>query len=77
MDNLGPLSEKLKDVEGLEQGAGKTPTAITFHPAMIAAKKMERRYMISYKNQMPIHIYEILHLKWPCLEQVLLKAHLL
>jgi len=43
MDNLGPLSEKLKDVEGLEQGAGKTPTAITFHPAMIAAKKMEKK----------------------------------
>jgi len=33
MDSLGPLSEKLKDVEGLEQGAGKTPTAITFSPA--------------------------------------------
>jgi len=43
MDSLGPLSEKLKDVEGLEQGAGKTPTAITFSPAMIAAKKMQKK----------------------------------
>ena len=30
MESLGPLSEKLKDVGGLEQGAGQTPTAITF-----------------------------------------------
>ena len=43
MDSLGPLSEKLKDVDGLEQGAGQTPSAITFHPAMIAAKKMEKK----------------------------------
>ena len=43
MDSLGPLSEKLKDIEGLEQGAGKTPTAITFSPAMIAAKKMQKK----------------------------------
>ena len=43
LENLGPLSEKLKDVDGLEQGAGQTPSAITFHPAMIAAKKMEKK----------------------------------
>jgi len=43
MDSLGPLSEKLKGIEGLEQGAGKTPTAITFSPAMIAAKKMQKK----------------------------------
>jgi len=43
MDSLGPLSEKLKDVDGLEQGAGKTPSAITFSPAMIAAKKMQKK----------------------------------
>ena len=35
----------LKDVEGLEQGAGQTPTAITFSPAMIAAKKMEKKIL--------------------------------
>ena len=43
MESLGPLAEKLKDIEGLEQGAGKTPTAITFSPAMIAAKKMQKK----------------------------------
>jgi len=43
MDSLGPLSEKLKEVDGLEQGVGATPSAITFHPAMIAAKKMEKK----------------------------------
>ena len=43
MESLGPFSEKLKDIEGLEQGAGQTPTAITFSPAMIAAKKMQKK----------------------------------
>ena len=40
---LGPLTDKLADVEGLEEGPGKTPTAITFSPAMIAAKSMEKK----------------------------------
>ena len=39
-DSLGPLSEKLADVDNLKEGVGKTPTAITFSPAMIASKKM-------------------------------------
>ena len=43
MDKLGPLSDKLKDIEGLKEGVGKTPTAVTFSPAMIAAKKMQKR----------------------------------
>ena len=43
LDSLGPLEDKLKDVEGIEEGAGQTPSAITFHPAMIAAKKMEKK----------------------------------
>ena len=42
---LGPLEEKLGDVEGLKEGVGKSPTAITFSPAMIAAKNMEKRIM--------------------------------
>ena len=37
---LGPLEEKLADIEGLTEGEGLTPTAATFHPAMLAAKKM-------------------------------------
>ena len=40
---LGPLEEKLKDVENLKAEVGKTPTAITFSPAMIAAKSMEKK----------------------------------
>ena len=43
--NLGPLEEKLKDIEGLEEGYGLTPTSITFEPALIAAKKMEKKIM--------------------------------
>jgi len=42
-DGLGPLEEKLSDVENLKEGVGKTPTAITFSPAMIAAKSMEKK----------------------------------
>jgi hypothetical protein len=37
------LQEKLQDVEGLKEEAGKTPTAITFSPAMVAAKNMEKK----------------------------------
>ena len=42
-ERLGPLQEVLQDVEGLEEGSGKTPTAITFSPAMVAAKAMEKQ----------------------------------
>ena len=41
---LGPLSDKLGPVsEKLIEGDGTTPTTVTFHPAMIAAKKMEKK----------------------------------
>jgi len=43
MEKLGPLDDKLKDIEGLKEGAGKTPSAITFSPAMVAAKKMQKK----------------------------------
>ena len=44
MDKLGPLEKKLEPVEDkLKEGPGKTPTAIEFSPAMIAAKKMEKK----------------------------------
>ena len=36
-DKLGPVKDKIID------GPGTTPEAITFHPAMIAAKKMEKK----------------------------------
>ena len=42
-DSLGPLSEKLAKVENLQEGVGKTPTAVTFSPAMIASKKMQKK----------------------------------
>jgi hypothetical protein len=43
MDRLGPLKSKLKDIVGLKEGPGVTPSAITFHPAMVAAKKMQKK----------------------------------
>jgi len=45
LERLGPLKEKLGEIEGLEEGVGQTPTAITFSPAMIAAKNMEKQIM--------------------------------
>ena len=42
-ERLGPLQEKLGDVENLKEESGKTPTAITFSPAMVAAKSMEKK----------------------------------
>jgi len=40
---LGPLENKLKGIENLEKGVGQTQSSITFEPAMIAAKKMEKK----------------------------------
>ena len=40
---LGSLKDDLKDVPGLKKGPGVTPTSVTFHPAMVAAKKMEKK----------------------------------
>ena len=42
-ERLGPLRQELEELEGLEEGPGKTQSAITFHPAMVAAKKMEKK----------------------------------
>lgn len=44
MERIGALAKKLSPVEDkLKEGAGTTPTAVTFSPAMIAAKKMEKK----------------------------------
>jgi hypothetical protein len=40
---LGPLENKLDEVEGLVSGAGTSPSAINFSPAMVAAKKMQKK----------------------------------
>ena len=43
-EQLGPLEQKLDPVQDkLKEGPGKTPTAIEFSPAMIAAKKMQKK----------------------------------
>jgi len=39
---LGPLEDKLANVK-LEEGAGTTPDKITFSPAMVAAKQMQKK----------------------------------
>ena len=41
---LGPLQTKLETVsDRIVEGDGTTPTTVTFHPAMVAAKKMEKK----------------------------------
>ena len=41
---LGPLKEKLAPIsDKLIEGDGESSTTVTFHPAMIAAKKMEKK----------------------------------
>jgi hypothetical protein len=41
---LGPLRDKLASVsEKVVEGDGTTPTTVTFHPAMVAAKRMEKK----------------------------------
>jgi len=40
---LGPLESKLAEIEGLTAGPGVTPSAVTFFPALAAAKKMEKK----------------------------------
>ena len=43
-EKLGVLESKLEPVsDKLKEGPGKTPTAIAFSPAMIAAKKMQKK----------------------------------
>jgi hypothetical protein len=42
-ERLGPLRNKLSGLLGLKEGPGVTPTAITFSPAIVAAKKMEKK----------------------------------
>jgi hypothetical protein len=40
---LGAMKDELKDLPGLKKGPGVTPTSVTFYPAMVAAKKMEKK----------------------------------
>ncbi len=42
-DMLGALTGKLEGIDGLKEGVGKTPTSVTFSPAMVAAKMMEKK----------------------------------
>ena len=44
-DILGALKDTVGKVANLKEGPGKTPTSQTFEPAMVAAKKMEKKIM--------------------------------
>ena len=43
-ESLDPeLRDKLEPIDNIKKGAGTTPTSVTFSPAMIAAKKMQKK----------------------------------
>lgn len=43
-ERLGPLQKELEPVaDKLKEGPGKTPTSVTFNPAEVAAKKMQKK----------------------------------
>ena len=42
-DMLGALTDKLEGIDGLKEGVGVTPTAVTFSPAMVSAKMMQKK----------------------------------
>ena len=42
--NLGPLEEKLENID-VKEGVGGTPTSATLSPSLVAAKKMEKQIM--------------------------------
>jgi len=42
-EKLGPLKDILEDVDILKEGFGITQSAVNFHPAMVAAKMMEKQ----------------------------------
>ena len=44
LDKLGGMSNKLEPIEDkLKEGPGLTPSAVTFSPAMVAAKRMQKK----------------------------------
>ena len=42
-ERLGPLADELSGIQNLNEGPGLTSTSATFSPAMVAAKKMEKK----------------------------------
>lgn len=42
-EKLGPLKEELSGIRNLNEGPGVTPSSVTYSPAMVAAKKMEKK----------------------------------
>ena len=42
-DSLGPLKDKFEGIDNVKEGVGKTPSAVTFSPALIAAKMMQKK----------------------------------
>jgi hypothetical protein len=42
-ERLGPLADELSGIQNLNEGPGVAPGSATFSPAMVAAKKMEKK----------------------------------
>jgi len=42
-ERMGEYANKLGEIEGVREGVGRTGTAITFSPALVAAKRMQKK----------------------------------
>ena len=73
---LGPLEEKLSEIDGLKEGEGLTPSAITYHPALVAAKKMEKKIMDQLEESGASKHLRSASFECSLFGQVLLKDHL-
>ena len=68
---LGPLEDKLAPVsDKIIEGDGTGPTSVTFHPAMIAAKKMEKKIHDQLNESGALCTYAPWHLSRHSLVQV-------
>ncbi len=71
LDKLSPsLAEKLEPVEDkLKEGPATVPSQVEFSPAMIAAKKMQKKSTTNLKSRERTKVCGAVHLRWRCLVQ--------
>jgi hypothetical protein len=65
---LGPLRDQLEG-EDVKEGPGVTPTTITYSPAQVAAKKMQKKIIDQLEESKLTSSFVLLRLRWHCLVQ--------
>ena len=54
------LRDKLEPIDNIKKGAGTTPTSVTFSPAMIAAKKMQKKIQDQLDESSAVPEYDLI-----------------